>query len=42
MKEFGGKEGTNVASPCINCIDLDDQSDFILLGCKIYIFLFFR
>ena len=41
MKEFGGKEGTNVASPCINRIPLEAESDFILLGCKIYNYFIF-
>jgi len=40
-KEFGGMPGTNVAMPCVNEIQIDEKSDFILLGCKfLYIYFF--
>ena len=31
---FGGIEGTNISMPCINVVPIDDQSDFVLMGCK--------
>ena len=34
IPEFGGKSGTNIPYPCVNLIPIDDESDFILLGCK--------
>ena len=36
ISSLGGKEGTNIYQPCVNLIQLDTESDFILLGCKIY------
>lgn len=41
MKEFGGIKGMNVALPCVNTVHIDENSDFVLLGCK-FILLFFR
>lgn len=34
IPELGGKSGTNIPYPCVNLIPIDDESDFILLGCK--------
>ena len=30
----GGIEGTNISMPCINVVQIDDNSDFVLMGCK--------
>ena len=40
LPQFGGKPKTNIYWPCVNIIPLDNDSDFILLGCKFIIFLF--
>ena len=32
---IGGVNGTIVHNPCVNKFQINDKSDFILLGCKI-------
>lgn len=40
-KDLGGKPGVVIADPCITVFDINENSDFILLGCKIYYNYFF-
>ena len=40
MKEFGGIKGMNVALPCVNTVHIDENSDFVLLGCKLFFIIF--
>lgn len=35
IPELGGNPKVLIADPCISKIDIDDKSDFILIGCKI-------
>lgn len=35
---FGGNAGTVISKPCINKLQINEKSDFILLGCKYFIF----
>jgi hypothetical protein len=39
IPSIGGKVGTVIAKPCVNSFKITDKSDFILLGCKVYIIL---
>lgn len=32
-KKLGGKSGVLIAEPCITIFEINDNSDFILLGC---------
>ena len=34
MKEFGGKENILICHPSINTFEINEKSDFILMGCK--------
>ena len=36
IKSLGRIEGTNVALPCINYFNIDEKSDFIVLGSKFF------
>jgi hypothetical protein len=35
---IGGLNGTIIAKPCVNKFQINERSDFLLLGCKLIFF----
>ena len=41
IPDLGGNPKVLISKPCVTMFKIDEKSDFILLGCKIYfLFLF--